>query len=500
MKLEQIIKDLSIINNTDYEIFNEIFSSQLLSKISDQYLSVKNYQNDEYIDLPRINNNNIIIKTLVSHKRLNLNYFSYLFNNIKKTILHNYSKVTFENANQLDLNKKVQSLHFSLLLHFLNKNKDSFQFHNSLFLSVKEASYLINHEAKHFNYNSDVPIYPFTYSAIKYISLTPEIKQSFYKNIEYLIELDKDFSLAYLFNINTLYDVGLPLHTDAKNVYEFKQSTFDKIERYNNIVNIDFQNSENVGNKYHNVSLSFFNNSSYTVPSVYFETLSNLALSIPSKTYYHHSKINSEHDLFSDIYTDENYSLENLVIDFLTPNNLSYLEKDFSFFNKKDKKNYFFQSQLINAYYPLCKEVFDKNLYTRIPYLTPVYWDNIIKILFQYKKCFIAEQRFSEKHLKLSITDHPSIIFHLILTKEYHEALLTQTSLSHDLYNIFQKEKPWEKIFALNKLNYNEEQLGQSKKTAIDNFINNTLPLIRSNYLNDIIDVTSSITKNKKKI
>lgn len=59
--------------------------------ISDQYLSVKNYQNDEYIDLPRINNNNIIIKTLVSHKRLNLNCFSYLSNNLKKTILHNYS-------------------------------------------------------------------------------------------------------------------------------------------------------------------------------------------------------------------------------------------------------------------------------------------------------------------------------------------------------------------------------------------------------------------------
>lgn len=31
MKHEQIIKDLSIINNTDYEIFNELFSSQLLS-------------------------------------------------------------------------------------------------------------------------------------------------------------------------------------------------------------------------------------------------------------------------------------------------------------------------------------------------------------------------------------------------------------------------------------------------------------------------------------
>ena len=55
-------------------------------------------------------------------------------------------------------------------------------------------------------------------------------------------------------------------------------------------------------------------------------------------------------------------------------------------------------------------------------------------------------------------------------------------------------------IFWINKLNYNEEQLGQSKKTAIDNFMNKTLPLIRSNYLNDIIDVTSSITKNKKKI
>ena len=41
---------------------------------------------DEYIDLPRINNNNIIIKTLVSHKRLNLNCFSYLSNNLKKTI------------------------------------------------------------------------------------------------------------------------------------------------------------------------------------------------------------------------------------------------------------------------------------------------------------------------------------------------------------------------------------------------------------------------------
>ena len=38
------------------------------------------------------------------------------------------------------------------------------------------------------------------------------------------------------------------------------------------------------------------------------------------------------------------------------------------------------------------------------------------------------------------------------------------TPIMKHAYHIFQKEKPWEKIFSLNKLNYNEEQLGQSKK------------------------------------
>lgn len=484
--------------NKDYNIFETLFSNKFLSNIPEQYITVHNPLNNDFINLPRINNNNLPLKTLISNKRSAWNSYTFVSDPLKKNMLDDYSHFSFTNNEDLHLTKKTQSFYFSILLYFFDKNKNLLaQYPQQLFLAFKELNYLINYEPKYFDNSDDLPANLFSYKESKNIELTSNMKELLYKQIEELVSYDHDFCFAHLFNFNTLYDLGLPIFTDHKHGYILKPETLNKIYEYSNIVNIDFSKSNNLGNKYLLSSHEELNGVTFTSPSVYLETLMNMAFNMPTDKFFHNSPFSPKRQICN-IVNDERYSLENKISDFLHPQILSLINNDLNLLSKHDKRNLFLQSQIINITYPLCKKVFENHVYNKIPLLEPTYWDNIIRKIFQYK--LSSEPRFTEEHIKLSVKEFPSIVYQNIMNSNYHEAIFTQKELCQELNEIFKKENSWKTIFALNNLSYDPGLIGDSKKRSIDKFMTEALPKIREISLLSSLDENQSTQKYKKKI
>ena len=493
---------LNILNeHKDFKFLHEIFKPKFLSSIPEQYTSVKrnnvdSASNENYINLPRFNNNNLILKTSLSNKRKDFFSYDFLINPQKKSMHSKYEKFAFKNPDIIDIEKKTSSLKFAISLYFLEQHIDVFtKYPQHLFLINKELNNLISANNYAYSNVDDLPVY--ILRTIKNLDLTDQMKKIYYQQIEKLIQNDKGFIFAHLFNSNMLYNLGLPIFTDAKHGYDISEKTLEKIHFYNEVAFLDIANSKNIGSQ-SIPPLSEPNAVSYTTSSMYLETLSTLSVCIPTE-YFYHQVVSVDEITMVKIENDDRYSLSNLLKDFLTDKTIDCIEKDFSNLKKPEIKNLFLQSQIINAIFPYCKKHFEELVYSKAPFLEPKYYDSILKKIFNHRQPAIFEPRFDANHFDITIKNFPLTSYQLIMSDSFQKNIPTHNELSEEIYEIFKTNDPWTTVFQLNNLTYDSSRIGDNKHRTIDKFTNNVLPLIREKHLHHILPNQVG-AKTKKKI
>lgn len=486
MKIFQEINEWS-----DYQqikrFFNKNYAQKEFSSTPLSYSQV--VINDSAYELPRFNNNNVAIKINSKNYVEKLNkLFSY------NTVLYPEIKLVFEEiSNNTENNKRIDvqlsMLKFLSFIEMVHLELPTLEeFHINTFLFNKEFSKTFN--TNEFNVSNKKDLFGYFYKfsqGLNTLSLKENFKIDIYSIIEKIIEKDKNHTFAHLFNTNSLYNLGFPIYTDNKHIYQFKQTTLDKISTYNDIVFEDAKITPSLFNMNNGSSKKILKNEFfYNNKSPYLNTLFSLCLSHPSEKI----KFKNSNVTPLELESSPEYSLPAMLNDLIEDKKFSqHLNKIFQDFDSSDKQTYFLSMQACCLYFPYIKKCFEETLFIKYKQFQPIYFDDIAsKVPSLNKYYYLKETQFGSEHIELDLKKYPKTCKALFLG--YNRITIgEQKKLSYQLYEMIEADNLFKNFLLDNEQKpYNLEELPNKVQSAYDDFMTNIFPIIRENYLNNKLE------------